>query len=114
MSRAWRAQEDVIGDILDQQKEMNALLRAVSIKLDEQTTTNQLLGQLLTELKNHFADGGKKVHLRFIVPISNKEVKPTCLNCQRDAKIVHNCFGTDEDWVYCKHCGLARRVNENG
>lgn len=44
MSRAWRDPDDVQQDILDEQKK-----------------TNRLLEQLLNELKNHFADGDKKV-----------------------------------------------------
>ena len=111
MSRAWRAQEDVLGDILDQQKEINALLRAISIKLDEQATTNQLLGQMLTEMRDHFAKDGNKVHPGIIVPLtSKKDVKPVCLKCHRDAEIIHNCFGTGEDWVSCKHCGVTWRM----
>lgn len=45
MSRAWRDPDDVQQDILDEQKK-----------------TNRLLEQLLTELKNHFAEDGKKVY----------------------------------------------------
>lgn len=44
MSRAWRDPDDVQQDILDEQKK-----------------TNRLLEQLLNELKNHFAEDGKKV-----------------------------------------------------
>lgn len=44
MSRAWKDPDDVQQDILDEQKK-----------------TNRLLEQLLNELKNHFADGGKMI-----------------------------------------------------
>ena len=35
---------------------------------------------------------------------------PRCLNCNGEAKIVHNGFGTGDDWAYCSKCGFSCRL----
>lgn len=167
MSRAWRDPDDVQQDMLDQLKEINVLLRAVSIKLDEQQRTNQLLEQILNELKNHFAEDGKKVvsgldegdpkgdesviivkkpveekkqpllivfdadsprgycikcdcetvydkiHHEYFCPHCRKYIHPSddaiCPVCKKVAELVHGAYMTDDDWIFCKHCGVSSR-----
>ena len=201
MSRAWKDPDDVQQDILEQQQEINALVRAISIKLDEQQRTNQLLEQILNKL-DHVADGGKKIvsgldegdpkgdesvivekksgeeplvfqcdeksveenllevinklrpeideeqkpaeekkapllivfdadsprgycvpcncetvydkihneyfcpHCRRYIPQPNT---PSCPVCGKEAEIVHGAYMTNDDWIYCKHCGVSSR-----
>ena len=129
MSRAWRDPDDVQQDILDEQKK-----------------TNQLLEQILGELKNHrffapeerheineekrppviiFDELGPKAYCAkcncksVFDKIAKKYYCPCCKEhfseavicpvCEKDAEVVHNGFGTGEDWIYCKHCGVSSR-----
>lgn len=100
MPKVWNASTQSWYDTDDIQRDI----------LNEQRITNRLLEQILSEMRHHFTEDGEKVHPGIIVPISNKEVKPVCLKCHRDAEIIHNCFGTGEDWVSCKHCGVTWRM----
>ena len=33
-----------------------------------------------------------------------------CLNCGGDVEVVHNGFGTGEDWAYCSKCDVSFRL----
>lgn len=48
----------------------------------------------------------------FLVPLSNKEIKPVCMNCGQSAEIIHGAYLTDDDWIRCDNCGLTQRMSK--